>query len=109
MKVIFLPEILEYFEDLMVILYEKEYFGYKDSARNYVTELINEIKENLPNRLHKPASKYFDKYGKNMEYAGFRKNKNTIWYAFFTSYKVNRETIYLVRHIANNHTISQHL
>jgi len=33
--------------------------------------LLEDIKINLPEKLHKPAPKYFDKYGKNMEYAVF--------------------------------------
>ena len=109
MRVTFIPEVLEYFEELMIILYEKDYFSFEDSAREYVIELIRDIKENLPTRLHKPASKHFNRYGNNMEYAGFPKNRRTTWYVFFTKYLENAEEIYLVRFIANNHTIAQYL
>jgi len=83
MSVKFIPEILAYFEELMIILYEKGYFSFEDSARKYVTELVSDIKGNLPTRLHKPAPKYFEIYGKNMKYAGFPKNRHTTWYVFF--------------------------
>lgn len=109
MKVIFIPELLEYFEGLMIILYEKGYFGFEDSAQNYVIELVRNIKETLPLRPHKPAPKRFDRYGKNMKYAGFKKNKTTTWYVFFTTYIENGEKKYLVRYIANNHTAAQYL
>jgi len=109
MKVIFTPELLEYFEELMIILYEKKYFGFEDSAENYVTELVRDIKETLPIRSHKPAPKRFDRYGKNMKYASFKKNKTTTWYVFFTTYIENGEKQHLVRYIANNHTVAQHL
>ena len=109
MSVAFIPEILEYFEELMVILYEKDYFSFEDSARKYVIELVHDIKETLPIHLHKPAPPYFYIYGKNMKYATFPKNRRTTWYVFFTVYWKNDEKIYLVRYIANNHIIAQHL
>jgi len=50
-----------------------------------------------------------DKYGKGMKYASFRKNRRTTWYAFFKKYEKNGETFYLVRYIANNHSIAHYL
>ena len=109
MKVILLPEILEYLEDLVIILYEKEYFGFLETSSNYVSELLDDIETNLHTSQHKPAPKYFDKYGKGMYYAVFRKNKNTQWYVFFIPYKEKEEIIYLVRYIGNNHVLAQYL
>ena len=109
MQVILLPEVLKYLEDLATILYEKEYFGFEETSLNYVLELYDDILETLPDCLSKPAPAYFDKYGKDMEYASFKKNKRTIWYVFFEIYEDNGEIIYLVRYIANNHTVAQYL
>ena len=111
MNVIFLPEVQKYYAYLEDILYEKGYFGFKESSRSYVKELIENIKTGLPLLPHRPAPAYFDKYGKNMDYAVFRvrKNKNTQWYVFFTTSKEYGETIYLVRYISNNHISAQHL
>lgn len=109
MKVLTTPEVRQYFKELSHVLYERDYFSYLDYAERYVEELFADIKANLPTRLHKPAPKFFDKYGKNMYYATFRKNKQTSWYAFFTKYNENGDTTYLVRYIANNHTSAQHL
>jgi len=36
MRIIFLPETLKYFNDLSTILYEKEYFGFEESALSFV-------------------------------------------------------------------------
>ena len=47
MSVIFLPEIRNYFNNLIPVLYEKEYFGHKDSARRYVDDLYDDITTNL--------------------------------------------------------------
>ena len=109
MQVILLPEVVDYLEDLSVILYEKGYFSFENTALNYVIELYDEIISYLPTRLHKPAPPYFDKYGKNMKYAAFKKNRRTSWYVFFTKYLKDGEEIYLVRYIANNHSVAQHL
>ena len=109
MNVIFIPKVLEYLEELVTTLYIEEYFSLLETSKKYVGELTDEILTTLPTRLHKPAPKYFDKYGKNMKYAAFKKNRRTTWYAFFTKYCKNDEEIYLVRYIANNHTVAQHL
>ena len=44
-----------------------------------------------------------------LEYFEDLVNKSTTWYAFFTAYWENGKTIYLVRYVANNHTIAQYL
>ena len=109
MKVLFIPKVREYAKDLIHILYEKDYFGFEEAARQYVDELIFDIRRSLPAKLHKKAPVYFDQYGKGMKYAVFRKNRNTSWYVFFTQYDQRGEIIYLVRFIANNHTVAQYL
>ena len=109
MQVILLPDVLEYFDNLVTILYEREYFGFEETALEYVTELYDDIITTLPTRPCKPAPAYFDKYGKGMQYAIFSKNKRTQWYAFFRKYRKEGELYYQVRYIANNHTVAQYL
>jgi len=109
MSVIFLPEVRTYFDNLIPILYEKGYFGFKETAKKYIDDLFDDIETNLPICLHRPAPNYFYKYGESMEYAVFRKNKHTQWYVFFKVYRKNGEKIYQVRYIGNNHTAAQYL
>jgi len=109
MNVLFTPEIQNYFDELECILYDKGYYGFEKSAIKYVDDLIYDIKANLPQKRHRPAPEYYHKYGKDMYCASFVKNKHTTWYAFFTKYWENGETIYLVRYIGNNHTDAHHL
>jgi len=109
MSVIILPEVQEYMKELQIILYEKNYFGFEEAAQRYTDELLDDIINTLPECLHNPAPEYFDKYGEDMEYASFKKNKRTTWYVFFEIYEDNGEIIYLVRYIANNHTVAQYL
>ena len=109
MNVIFIPKALNYLEKLVIILYEKEYFCFLETSKKYVDELIDEILTTLPTKHYKPAPNHFDKYGKGMKYASFRKNKSTTWYIFFKTYEENGKTFYLVRYISNNHVIAQFL
>ena len=109
MKVIVTPEVYEYLENLVVILYENEYFGFEDSAKKYVDDLYNDIIYSLSFCAKKRAPKYFDKYGKGMYYTNLKKNKNTHWYVFFKQYRNNGEDICQIRYIANNHTVAQYL
>jgi hypothetical protein len=109
MKILTIREVRIYLQNLASILYKKEYFGLEDSAKKYVVDLFNDIKTNLPKKTHRPAPAYFDKYGKGMYYARFKKNNNTTWYVFFRVYRRKDEDIYQIRYIGNNHTIAQYL
>ena len=109
MRVYTTPAVIEDLQNLIDILYDNGYFSFEETSIDYVVDLFNDIKANLPNRPHKSAPEYFDKYEKNMYYATFKKNNRTTWYAFFTIYDANGDKAYLVHYIANNHTIAQHL
>jgi len=105
----FLPEVVDYFEELAWVLHTEGYFDEYEYSRRYADDLMKKIKTNLPTKSHKPAPPHFDRYGTGMYYASFRVNKKTAWYAFFTKYLVDGEIIYLVRYINNNHMIAQYL
>jgi hypothetical protein len=109
MNVIILPQVLEYLDELVYILYQKHYFSYLDLSLLYVDELLLDIESNLSAKKHKPAPKHYDKYGKGLYYATFVKNKRTHWYPFFSKYMENGETFYVVCYIGNNHTEAHHL
>lgn len=87
MKVLFAPEVRAYFRELAKILFDKEYFGFEESAVKYVRELIFKIRDNLPVSMTYPAPPYFSRFGSNLYYVSFRRNKSTQWYAFFNSTK----------------------
>ena len=73
MRVLFVPEIQDYFYELENILYGKGYFSFEDAAIKYVDDLIYDIKTNLPSKHHKPAPKHYKKYGKELYYTVFKK------------------------------------
>jgi hypothetical protein len=109
MSVLFVPKVQEYLYELEDILYEKGYYSFEESAIKYVDDLINDIKTNLPSKQHKPAPKHYEQYGRELYYATFKKNRQTSWYAFFSKYIENEETVYLVCYIGNTHTDAHHL
>ena len=81
--------------------------GSKNNESNSITR--GERKNTLPLKLNKPAPPYFDRYGKKMLYATFRKNKATQWYVFFNVYQKDGEMIFIIRYISNNHVTAQYL
>jgi hypothetical protein len=109
MRVLFLPEVRDYFRELAQILYEKDYFGFESTAIQYAEDLFDDIADTLPIKHKKLAPAYFDQYGKGMFYAVFKKNERTQWYVFFNIYVNNGETVYLVRYMSNNHVIAKFL
>jgi hypothetical protein len=109
MKVLFSPDVQDFYYELEVVLLEKRYFSYKETADKYVADLFYDIQNNLPHIQHKPAPKHYEKYGDRLYYATFRKNRQTHWYAFFSKYVENGETVYLVCYLGNNHTEAHHL
>ncbi len=95
-----------YLQQLVQILYAEEYFGFKDSAYQYVTDLMLAIETAIHVQHHKPAPVYFSKYGKSLFYISYPKNKNTTWYIFFRIYA---NGTCFIKYITNNHTEGQYL
>jgi hypothetical protein len=105
MKIIYNKKVIKYLNELVDVLYEQEYFGFKESAYDYVDWILDRINENITKALAKKAPVYFSKYGDNLVYISLKRNRQTIWYVFF-----NREDdLFYIRYISNNHTIAQHL
>ena len=42
-------------------------------------------------------------------YSSFKRNKHTVWSVFYSVHDVDGETVYLVRHLTNNHVVAHHL
>ena len=84
MKVFYTTSVNQYLDDLVDILYFKNYFGFEESAIKYVDNLTGEIEKTIHLRIRNIAPTYFLKYGKDLHYTTYLKNKNTTWYIFFT-------------------------
>jgi len=109
MKVLFLPEVVDQFLELAEILYDGGYLGFRDAAREYAEQLFRDIQTNLPIKVKKGAPAYFERYGTDLFYSIFPRNKQTIWYVFYSVHDVDGEMMFLVRYLTNNHVIAHHL
>ena len=105
--VVFSENVKLLFFELIDILYQEEYFGFLDEAKEYVSEIEQHFRTEIP-KLHrlglsKKAMPYFSKYGEDLFFIAYRRSKTrTTWYAF---YQVFDESYFKVVHITNNHTI----
>lgn len=96
-KVIFEKAVLDYFDDLVYSLFKKEYFGFAESAQNYVDDIVGFIISSISTFPHKKTPKKLQYLGLN--YIFYKSNTRTTWYIFFEK----REQIYLITGITNNY------
>jgi hypothetical protein len=93
----FLPEVEDYLEDLIEILYQKEYFGFEESSYEYVLSIVNYVLENIQTVKTKITPEELSHRGSS--YIAFRSSKRTTWYIFFDREDLN----FLITFISNNH------
>jgi hypothetical protein len=99
-KVKYHKVVLLFLDELMDILIEKEYFSYYEYSAQYIEDLVLYIEKNIDLRQHKKAPCYFSKYGDELFYITYQRNKQTTWYILFQKAGQN----FFVRHITNNHS-----
>ena len=95
--IIYSKEIEFYLNDLIDILFHKDYFSYIENAEKYVFYLKEEIENYIDVKNQFESPKKFQKYGK--KYIIISLNNRTSWFVFFD----NKENRYLVQYITNNH------
>lgn len=97
-EVIFTPSVISYLNDLVIILYKEEYFGFIESAEEYVDAIYDAVPERIKKSPHKKTPKLLKYFGS--EYIFYKPNKRTTWYAFFEKRNQN----YLITGILNNYS-----
>ncbi len=95
--IVYSHEAEEYLKKLIEILFEKEYFNFRDDAIKYVLSIKNFVHQNISYPAKKTPIKY-SKYGE--KYMFYKANASTTWYIFFNQ----DEHRFVVKFIANNHT-----
>ena len=83
-------EVEQYLNNLITILFEKDYFIYHENAIDFVDQ-------NIAIFPHKETPKHLIHLGS--KYIFYTSNKRTTWYIFFES-KGNK---YLITYVTNNH------
>ena len=105
MKIIYHRQVVIYLNELVDLLYEQNYFGFKESAYDYVDWIFDRIESKIAVSSAKAAPKHFSKYGKNLLYISLKRNSKTTWYVFFNY----EEDLFHIRYISNNQMIAQYL
>lgn len=96
-EVLLTDKAIRYLDDLVEILYNKEYFGYIESVEIYVSEIYSFIQNNIsyfPSKKTPPELQNLD-----TEYIFYKTKSRTTWYIFFE----NQDNNYLITNIINNH------
>jgi hypothetical protein len=96
-KVIFKEEILLYFDELISILFDREYFSYEKNAILYVDKIVDFIILEINSFPHKSTPQKLRHLGSN--YIFYKANNRTTWYIFFE----RQDSIFLITGISNNH------
>ncbi len=84
-------------DDLVRVLYKEEYFGFIDTAEEYVSKIYDAVPKNIKVSTHKLTPQKLQYLGSN--YIFYKSNNRTTWYIFFE--KSNQS--YLITGIINNH------
>ena len=97
-EITFTPDVILYLDGLVQVLYKKEYFGFIETAENYVDQIYDAVDENIKVQKHKTTPKQLKHLGS--KYIFYKANTRTIWYIFFES----RNNKYLITGITNSHS-----
>lgn len=96
-EIIFTSHVINYLDNLVRVLYKKEYFGFVETAEEYVIKIYDAVSDNILLSSHKKTPKSLQYLGS--KYIFYNSNKRTTWYIFFEK----RENNFLVTGILNNH------
>ena len=96
-KVIFKDKVLDYFDELVFILFKEEYFSYSENAVLYVDKIVDFIILEINSFPYKITPKKLQYLGSN--YIFYKANTRTTWYIFFEQ----RDAVFLITGIINNH------
>jgi len=103
--ILYKSSVIEYLNKLVDILFEDGYFSFRDTAKEYVMDLLQKIEFSLP-LFPRQNPRYRRRiYGKDTQYITIRKNRHTSYYIFF----LQKENKYIVTYIGNNHTDAHYL
>jgi hypothetical protein len=94
-EVILLLNVRDRLEDLIKILYDKEYFGFLNSSIEYVDYLYDFIYTIPVQKFRKTKNPIQGQY-----YCKYRHNRQTTWFFTFDI----RDDRFLIRYVINNHT-----
>jgi hypothetical protein len=103
-EIIFSKDVEIFLDELLIVLFEKGYFGFPDKAKSYIDRMILYAEQYIGLLPGKNAPSYFSRYGYHLKYIIYHATLTTSWYIFYQE----RSNVFLIRHITNNHVAAQH-
>ena len=97
-EIFYKPEVEHYINELVYILYSKEYFSFLENAVSYKDNLIDFIENNINILPYRNTPLKLIHLG--TKYVFYNANDRTTWYVFFE----NKDNQYVITYICNNHT-----
>jgi len=97
-KLFYKPEVEDYFNELVFILFKEDYFSYLENAIIYKDKILNFIENNISTFPSRKTPKKLQSFGTN--YIFYKSNQRTTWYVFFEKSENN----YLITNIINSHS-----
>lgn len=97
-KIVFSQNVLNYFDDLILTLFYKDYFIYEKNAQLYVDKIVEFVHHSIENFPSKIAPKELIHLGS--KYIFYKANSRTIWYVFFEE----KDERYIITAIINSHS-----
>lgn len=96
--IIYSDEFHQSIEQLIDILYSKEYFGFEIACQLYAEKIYDFVDYNIHKPISRDSPMSFQKFG--IKYIVYKANNRTSWYIFFDQ-KGNQ---FLINYILNNHS-----
>lgn len=81
-NIFYAKEFVDYTDELLFILYFHDYFGFIESAEEYINNIYDFIEQNIDTHLTKPTPEKLKKYGE--KYLLYKAKVRTTWHIFFT-------------------------
>lgn len=97
-------DVLLFLDGLFDILIDEGYFSFYETSALYIEDLVAFVGKSIHTAPHKVAPAYFSRYGRNLYYILYNRNKHTTWYIFFEKTSLH----YYIRHITNNHVAGKY-
>lgn len=96
-KLAYTSHVISYLDDLVRVLYKNDYFGFIETAEEYVLNIYDFVSGNIKSSQHRITPKRIQYLGSN--YIFYKVNKRTTWFIFFERQNEN----FLITGILNNH------
>lgn len=80
-SILFPKKVIDFLDELLYVLYEKNYFSYKATASEYVLKIYDFIEANITTFPPKKTPEAIKHLGS--QYIFYKPNQNTTWFIFF--------------------------